>query len=285
MKILVPIDFSEKAVSALQYSLGLFKGKSCVFYLLSIREVSDYISDELLQADANESLYDALVAKNRKKLDELVIELENQYSGENYTFKTIADYNGFTDAIKQVIALEKIDLIVMGSNGSSGAKELLFGSHSLRVIRKVQAPVLVVPQDCLYNGLEKIILSMDYDQEFNLAEIDPLRKIIPGPQAFVEFLQMKNKDFDDVFWKDKSEKLKNAFRDLKFTFQTITGVSFVAAVSTIAQIQKADLMVLQAEQENFLERFFYLSNISSIIKKTTIPVLILHPTPQKEQNS
>ncbi|MFO7719061.1 MAG: universal stress protein [Gillisia sp.] len=282
MKILVPTDFSEKAVSALHYSLNLFKGKGCVFYLLSIREVSNYISDELLQADANESLYDSLILKNRKKLDELVKELENQYPGEDYTFKTIADYNGFTDAIKQVIALEKIDLIVMGSNGLSGPKDLIFGSHSLRVIRKVPAPVLVVPKDYLYSRLEKIILGLDYDQVFDPAEIASLKKIIPGPQAFVEFLQMKNKDFDEELWKDKSEKLKKAFRDLKFSFQTITGVPFVAAVSSIAQIQKPDLMVLQAEKENFLERFFYLSNISSIIKKTTIPVLILHPSPEKE---
>ncbi len=278
MKILVPTDFSKKAYSALHYSLKLFKGKSCVFYLMSIREISDYISDDLLQSDANESLYDSLILKNRKKLGELVKDLENQYSGEDYTFKTIADYNGFTDAIKRVIALEKIDLIVMGSNGARGAKELIFGSHSLRVIRKVPAPVLVVPQDYLYNGLEKILLSLDYDQVFAPAEIEPLKKIIPGPQAFVEFLQMKNKDFDEVLWKDQSEKLNKSFRDLNFTFQTIAKVPFEAAVSSIEQIQKQDLIVLQAEKENFLERIFHVSSISSIIKNTTIPVLILHPS-------
>ncbi len=64
MKILVPTDFSETAVSALNYSLALFKGKSCAFYLLSILETSEYISDDLLQSDANESLYDSLILKN-----------------------------------------------------------------------------------------------------------------------------------------------------------------------------------------------------------------------------
>ncbi|MFO8146310.1 MAG: universal stress protein [Bacteroidota bacterium] len=285
MNILVPTDFSEKANSALNYSLSLFKGKSCVFYLLSIRETSNYISDELLQSDANESLYDSLILKNRKKLDQLVKELESQYHGEDYTFKTIADYNGFTDAINQVISLEKIDLVVMGSNGAWGAKEMIFGSHSLRVIRKVPAPVLVVPKDYLYHGLERILLSLDYDQVFVPSEIAPLQKIIPRTQAFVEFLQMKSKNFDEVLWKDKSEKFKKSFSDLKFTFQTITGVSFVAAVISVVQIKKPDILVLQAEEENFLERLFHSSSISSMIKKTTIPVLILHPTPEKEENS
>lgn len=277
MKILVPTDFSEKANSALHYSLNLFKGKSCVFHLLSIREVSNYISDELLQSDARESLYDSLILKSWGKLDQLVKELESQYSGEDYTFKSLADYNGFTDAIKQIIALEKIDLIVMGSNGSLGAKEMIFGSHSLRVISKVPAPVLVVPKDYLYNSLDKILVGLDYDQVLVPSEIEPLRKIIPGVQAFVEFLQMKNKNFDEVQWKDQNEELNKSFRDLKFTFQTIAGVPFAAAVSSIVQIQKPDLLVLQAEKESFLERFFHASNISSIIKKTTIPVLILHP--------
>lgn len=282
MKILVPTDFSEKANSALRYCLNLFKKKNCVFYLLSIQETSDYISDDLLRSDANESLYDSLILKNRKKLDELAKELGNQYSGEDYTFRAIADYNGFTDSIRQVIALEKIDLIVMGSNGSLGAKEMIFGSHSLRVIHKVPAPVLVVPKDYSYNGLDKILFSLDYDQVLVPSEIEPLRKIIPGVQAFVEFLQMKDKHFDEVLWKDQSEKLNKSFSDLKFTFQTIAGVPFVSAVSSIAQIQKPDLIVLLAEKENFLERFFQASNISSIIKKTTIPLLILHTTPEKE---
>jgi len=50
----------------------------------------------------------------------------------------------------------------------------------------------------------------------------------------------------------------------------------------MVQIQKPELLVLQAEKEKFLDRFFYASKISSIIKKTGIPVLILHPNPEKE---
>lgn len=283
MKILVPIDFSEKADSALRYSLNLFKGKSCVFQLLNIREVSNYISDDLLQSDARESLYDSLILKNWEKLDQLVKELENQYSGEDYAFKSLADYNGFTDAIKQIIALEKIDLIVMGSNGSLGTKEMIFGSHSLRVIRKVPAPVLVVPKDCSYNGLDNILLSLDYNQVLVPTEILPLQRIIPRPQVFVNFLQIKNKNFDEVQWENQKEELNHSFMDLKFNFQTITGVPFVEALSSIVQIQKPDLLVLQAEKENFLERFFHASYISSIIKRTKIPVLILHPTAEKEK--
>ncbi len=279
MKILVPTDFSEKAVSALNYSLALFKGKSYSFYLLCIREASNYISDELLQSDPHESLYDSLILKNRKKLDELVKELKNQFSGEDYTFKTIADYNGFTDSIKKVIALEKIDLIVMGNNGSHGAKEVIFGSHSLRVIRKVPAPVLVVPRDCKYHGLEKILLGLDYDQVLDPSEIEPLMKMIPENHVFLEFLQMKNNDFDEVLWKSQCEKLNTSFRNSYFKFQTIKEVSLLAAVISLVQIQKSDLLVLQAEKEKFLERFFYTSKISSIIKKSGIPVLILHPTP------
>lgn len=281
MKILVPTDFSEKAISALNYSLSIFKGKRCVFYMLSILETSEYISDNLLQSDANDSLYDSLILKNRDKLDELAKKLEKEYAGEDFTFKTIADYNDFTDAIKKVIAVEKIDLIVMGSNGSNGAKEVLFGTHSLRVIRKVPAPVLVVPEDYLYNGLEKVLISMDYEQVLDPSEIEPLRKIISGSQTFVEFLQLKKEDFDEVKWKDQSEKLNKNFRDLNFTFQTITSVQFVAAVCSMVQIQKPDLLVMQAEKEKFLDRIFYASNISSIIKKTKIPILILHPTPEK----
>jgi len=48
------------------------------------------------------------------------------------------------DRIRETAGEEKVDLVVIGSEGSHGVGDFLFGSTSARVIQKAVCPVLVV---------------------------------------------------------------------------------------------------------------------------------------------
>ena len=48
------------------------------------------------------------------------------------------------DRIRETAEDEKVDLIVMGSAGSHGVGDFLFGSTSARVLQKAVCPVLVI---------------------------------------------------------------------------------------------------------------------------------------------
>jgi nucleotide-binding universal stress UspA family protein len=47
-------------------------------------------------------------------------------------------------AIKEIVSSKAIDMIVMGSNGSSGLEEIVIGSNTEKVVRYSDVPVLVV---------------------------------------------------------------------------------------------------------------------------------------------
>jgi len=58
--------------------------------------------------------------------------------------KTTVAYADAVDLIEHMASEEKIDLIVLGSHGSSGLERLALGSVAEAVLRKAGCPVLVV---------------------------------------------------------------------------------------------------------------------------------------------
>ena len=60
-----------------------------------------------------------------------------------------------------------MDLIVMGTKGASGLKEVLFGSNTVHVIKNAKCPVLAVPSEFVFESPREILFPSDYEVSFN----------------------------------------------------------------------------------------------------------------------
>ena len=279
-KILLPTDFSETARNALQYALNFFKGESCTFYFLSIYTAGKYATGSLWQASGEESVYDSLLLNKKIKLDVLIDQLEQEYQDKKYRFKGIADYDEFTDAINQVVELNQIDFIVMGTEGTKGVKEVIFGTHTQKVIRKVDCPILVVPKGIVFKGFEKILLTLDYDYEFNPSVIKPLIGLMGKHKTSLDILRMRkeNGNSDDLAKEEK--RIERTFKGTNPKIHMISGVHTVDAIDSLVKGMGIDMNVISAKKELFLDRVLSGSSISNIINRSRIPLLVLHEPPQ-----
>jgi len=279
-KILLPTDFSETARNALQYALNFFKGESCTFYFLSIYTAGKYATGSLWQASGEESVYDSLLLNKKIKLDVLIDQLEQEYQDKKYRFKGIADYDEFTDAINQVVELNQIDFIVMGTEGTKGVKEVIFGTHTQKVIRKVDCPILVVPKGIVFKGFEKILLTLDYDYEFNPSVIKPLIGLMAKHKTSLDILRMRkeNGNSDDLAKEEK--RIERTFKGTNPKIHMISGVHTVDAIDSLVKGMGIDMNVISAKKELFLDRVLSGSSISNIINRSRIPLLVLHEPPQ-----
>ncbi|MBW6495579.1 MAG: universal stress protein [Burkholderiaceae bacterium] len=141
MKILVGIDGSKNALRALRFAIRLLRrieGRHRSIVMLSVHDdtalraashfvgneaVDDYLSD-LSQADLAPAI--ALAAK----------------SGLNY--EAIEGRGPLASTIFDTAKAGKCDLIVLGSKGRSGIKDLLLGSVAQRVAAISNVPVTLV---------------------------------------------------------------------------------------------------------------------------------------------
>ncbi|NIK90563.1 universal stress protein [Mangrovimonas sp. CR14] len=138
-KILVPTDFSNEAEHALKVAAQLAKKYDSEIYLLHLLEIPVQQVDTLnVQSDFPEAMFFMKLA--HQKFEDI---MSSPYL-DGITVHETVDFNQNFAEVSNVAKEKGADLIVMGSHGSSGFKEMFIGSNAEKVVRTSEIPVLVI---------------------------------------------------------------------------------------------------------------------------------------------
>jgi nucleotide-binding universal stress UspA family protein len=273
--ILLLTDFSKNSINAIHYALQLFQHEVCNFYVLHVEVGDMYISDDLIMA-GNDSIYDSLVKKSKHKLSKLIVKLENEFNNENFNYEMIVDHDGFIDAINQVLISKSIDLIVMGTNGVTGAKEVLFGSNTINVIRKIDCPTLVIPQGFIYRTPKEVLLPLDaFDTIIGKSFADALRFTNRFSKKLHVLRINPNTEDSKKALKDK-ENIEQLLKDTDYEYHMVNTIPMEHVVKSYSQTHNIDLITLLVQKESFFERFIVGSTTTKISNEIRLPLLIFH---------
>ena len=157
-KILIPIDFSNQSLYALNQACSLAQTKNSKVYILSVIEEQNKISSLFLDDQT-----DILQNKVKSKLNQICEEIQSKYKIDIEVMVSKGKvYNQIIDVSKMI----STDLIVMGTTGSpkEGFKRFI-GSNAERVVRLAQCPVITIKGQNLRNGCQNIILPLDLEKE------------------------------------------------------------------------------------------------------------------------
>ncbi|WP_400078464.1 universal stress protein [Winogradskyella sp. R77965] len=273
--ILLLTDFSENSINAIRYALQLFEGDTCNFSLLNVQSSSSFMTDDLMLS-GNQSLYDSIIKKAKNKLDQLILELEDEFETQTYSIKSVADYDSLTDAINQIKASKNIDLVVMGTNGVTGASEVVFGSNTINVIRKVDCPTLVIPEGFKYRTPKEILLPLDHSDSLRENAFTDAVSFAKRFSKKIHLLRIKtNNENSKEELKDK-ENINTFLKEMQHEYHLITDIPIAIAVDTYIQTHNIDLTTLLVQKESLFERFFIGSPTTKISNNIRVPLLIFH---------
>lgn len=273
--ILLLTDYSTIALNGIHYALQLFKNESCTFYLCHIKKAKSYISDDLMSGGA-ESLYKSIIKDEKLKIQTLIDALKVHYNNDLHEFKVIVDYDNFLDSINQNIEHYNIELIVMGSNGASNAAESIFGSNTLKVIRNIDMPTLVIPEGYKFTPLKDILLPLDsYDpSDGNLFKrFLNFSKPHKSTLHILRITESKTAPDENL---QEYENLKQIITENHFEYHYIKNVPLHFSVSNYIQTHNVDLMVLFEQTESFFNRFFFGSATTRLSHDLETPLLVYH---------
>lgn len=159
-KILVPTDFSDQAENALKVAAQLAKKFNSEIFLLHMLELPLELVDPVQGSSSHnlpESIFFMKLAHQRfKKL------MSRPYLDGIKIYETVQFYQAF-DGIMEVSQEKNCDLIVMGSHGASGFKEMFIGSNTEKVVRSSTIPVLVIKKDQPEFRIENFVFASDGD--------------------------------------------------------------------------------------------------------------------------
>lgn len=141
-KILVPTDFSKEAEYALKVAAQLSKTYGSEIYLLHLLELPLQEVDALsTYSDLPEAMFFMEMAN--QKLEAL---MSNDYLEGLKVHVTIKPDNALSGIIEKCKE-HRIDMVIMGSHGSSGLKEMFIGSIAEKVVRYSEIPVMVIKKE------------------------------------------------------------------------------------------------------------------------------------------
>jgi len=157
-KILVPIDFSERSEYALKVGATLARRHEVGLVVLHMLGISPAILTKDDSQEALEAMYYMKLAQ--KRFNDF---LERDYLKGLKIETTVQNYKLFHE-IDDVAKEFGCNLIVMGSHGSSGLKEVFVGSNTERVVRSSEIPVLVIKHEEDNFKAEQVVFANNFEK-------------------------------------------------------------------------------------------------------------------------
>ncbi|TYA55196.1 universal stress protein [Formosa maritima] len=159
-KILVPTDFSKEAENALKVAAQLAKKYNSEIYLTHLLELPLHQIDALSHhSELPEAVFFMKLA--HKKFEDV---LSKKYL-EGITVHETVDFNQSFSGISDTAKQNKVDLIIMGSHGASGFKEMFIGSNTEKVVRTSEVPVLVIKNEHRDFDINEFVFASDFNND------------------------------------------------------------------------------------------------------------------------
>ncbi len=159
-KILVPTDFSKEAENALKVAAQLAKRYDCEIYLFHMLEIPFQEVDALSTHSAlPEAMFFMKLAHQR--FEDV---MASDYLEGLTVHETVKADSNFSNIVKTGHE-HNVDLIVMGSHGASGFKEMFVGSNAEKVVRTSDIPVLVIKNEHANFTVDNFVFASDFKND------------------------------------------------------------------------------------------------------------------------
>lgn len=161
--LLLATDFSDNSNHAVRYGYDLAKQiKAKVLLCNAITVPAEVPQDGMVSWPMDE--YDILF---KQSVDELIEQKnELQQSAPLTGFKPKINWTNdsglVTDVIKNTVAHQEIDMIVIGTHSGGGLSQFLIGNHAHKLIGCTPKPLLIVDEETTFKPIRKIAFATDF---------------------------------------------------------------------------------------------------------------------------
>src|SRR6218665_1682558 len=159
-KILVPTDFSDHAHYALKVASQIARKNGGEIILLHMLELPSQAGDAV---GVGHELPELMLFKNSaiSRLEDLM----DDEALDGLQVSEIVQFEMAFDGIMEISKKNNVDLIVMGSHGASGFKEMFIGSNAEKVVRSSDVPVLIIKKEIPEFTINKFVFASDFSDE------------------------------------------------------------------------------------------------------------------------
>ncbi|MBL7883162.1 MAG: universal stress protein [Bacteroidia bacterium] len=275
-KILIPMDFSETALTAIEhaaFTAQIFKADLVLLHVAEKTWEKFSIVSPELRVEAPTDFVKAI----EKRLEDIAAGIRSKYGVKSTCITT--EGNIFSEIVN-VSKEHEVDLVVMGTHGTSGVVEFFVGSNTYKVVTESICPVISVRAHANKVGFKDIVLPID-DSKHSRQKVN--HAIVMAKQFASKIHILGLAEGDDATEMKKFElKLEQIEEYLKkndvlYSRKVINGGNQAKATYEYAKEINADLIVIMTDQDETLTGRLLGTYAQQIINHSKIPVMSIQP--------
>ena len=286
-RLLFPIDFSDFSVNACRYAIGLAEKLNAEIKLMHV-----YYNPVVNSMPLTETYY------HQVNMDEIIREVEMRAKSNMEEFYNDLKEKIERDNIKGIkidytlargIASEEIiaeseqykpDVIIIGTRGQGEKENDLIGSVTAKIVENTKVPVLVIPEDSLYQGIATI--NILYTTNYDDSDYKALKKLMNIMASFdirLYCVHIGTKDshvWDKVKMDSLKEKLLTQYGDYEIECSIIEEEDFLKGIQEFIREKRIDIISLVTHKRNLMSKLLNPSVARKVLFHTNIPFLVFH---------
>lgn len=265
MVVIVPLDFSENSIKALEFALAIAEKRKAKIILVHALEGDD---GDIQQSTAPDLAF-AQVETQLKNLIEKyrISEIEMEYE---------ITYGNLATHVVGIAKDKELPLIVMGTQGLGGIKKSLIGCTTVSMISEAKSPVLVIPTQANVLQIKKVTLALefaDHEEKFIDWIVDMSRRWELG----LEILHVQsNTDFKgELAVLGMEGYLKKKYPGINTRIHTFYSTSASEGLELYMEEQDNMILVMSREHQNLWEQILQKDQSTRMSFHTHVPLLIM----------
>ncbi|MDO5981232.1 universal stress protein [Flavivirga spongiicola] len=273
--ILLPTDFSINSMNSIDFAVTLFKDVECDFYLLNVQKTSSFISDDIMAVTSSTTIYKTIIDAAKKSLTNIISKVKERYKNDKHRFHPMVDYDNFIDSIDQVSEKNQIHLIIMGTKGASGLQKVIFGSNTVRVIQRCKAPVLAIPDNCVFSNLSKVVFVTNSTASFSINDLRPLIDLVALSDSKLHVLHIADENHLAQKQRKNVDFFNSNFVNPIHDYIDIKTKDMYDIVHKYIIRNDIKMLCMIGEKHSFLERLFNKHLVETFAFNIDVPFLVM----------
>jgi nucleotide-binding universal stress UspA family protein len=276
-KILFPTDFSKTSENAFLYALHIAHRFDATISTVHTFTAPVVATTPMIMVEEMAELTEKFEMQEyqifNKKLHEIAIEA----GFGNINIDHTLEYGLVVEEIVRMSQKQKIDIIIMGTEGAEGVGRWLYGSHAASVVSKATCPVLIIPSKAKYKGIARIAYATNFE-DLNDNVIEDLLGWVGKFDAKLYFVHVaaKGEYIDTEQYANMAEISDLAERYQNVRFKILYDSAILDELEGYVETEKIDMMVMVTHRYSFFKRLFTPSLTKQMTFETEVPLLVYH---------
>ena len=210
----------------------------------------------------------------KNKADETLKDIKNRSYLKGIPIKEVVLLDNASRGITNYSNQNDIDLIIMGSHGSSGFEEIFIGTNTEKVVRLSNIPVLIIKNKIDKLDIKKIVFASDFSKEIKKPFLE-LLKIVNIFNAKLKLVMICTpNNFKSTSAAQKIMKeFVSEFDMPDYSIETYNEINIEKGITNYADAKNADLIALGTHGRTALAHFFNGSISEDLVNHITKPVI------------